>query len=195
MPARSKLDRGAARYRTLNCFYHRKITISAAAILYFCGCCYTAREMLNHHVFEQSIAIQTSAAVVEQCLTDLVLMHQWLNPALRCEPIGVWSTDLGSRSQFTIRTPVWSPSLQSTVVEREPGLIVWQFEGFFQGQDRWECRPVATGTVLLNRFEFEIPNPLVNLGFNWLAANWTQKDMQAQLKRLKQVAESLVNCG
>jgi hypothetical protein len=151
--------------------------------------------MLNHHVFEQSIAIQTSAAVVEQCLTDLVLMHQWLNPALRCEPIGVWSTDLGSRSQFTIRTPVWSPSLQSTVVEREPGLIVWQFEGFFQGQDRWECRPVATGTVLLNRFEFEIPNPLVNLGFNWLAANWTQKDMQAQLKRLKQVAESLVNCG
>jgi hypothetical protein len=151
--------------------------------------------MPNYRVFEQSIAIQASAAVVEQCLTDLVLMHRWLNPALRCEPIGVWSTDLGSRSQFAIRAPLWSPSLQSTVVEREPGLIVWQFEGFFQGQDRWECRPVAAGTVLLNRFEFEIPNPLVNLGFNWLAADWTQKDMQAQLKRLKQVAESLVNRG
>jgi hypothetical protein len=45
------------------------------------------------------------------------------------------------------------------------------------------------GTRLLNRFEFEIPNPLVSWGFNTFAASWTQNDMKAQLRRLKRVAE------
>ncbi len=83
------------------------------------------------------------------------------------------------------------PSLLSTVIERQPGLIVWDFKGFFAGQDRWECIPEEGGTRLLNRFEFEIPNPLVAFGFNQFAADWTKQDMEAQLRRLKQVAERL----
>jgi hypothetical protein len=74
-------------------------------------------------------------------------------------------------------------------VIREPGLIVWEFQGFFQGRDRWECQPSQNGTLLLNRFEFEIPNALVSWGFNTFAKNWTQNDMKAQLRRLKRVAE------
>lgn len=147
--------------------------------------------MSASQVFEQSIQIRASATNVERCLTDLTLMHRWLNPALRCEPIEQWSTALGSQSRFIIQIPYLQPTLTSVVVEREPGLIVWQFEGFFQGRDRWECQPQTQGTHLLNRFEFEIPNPLVSLGFNTFAARWTQEDMQAQLRRLKQVAESL----
>ncbi len=77
------------------------------------------------------------------------------------------------------------------VIEREPGLIVWGFDGFFVGRDRWECEPIATGTRLINRFEFEIPNPMIEFGFDRFAAAWTQADMQAQLRRFKQVAESL----
>ncbi|NET38926.1 MAG: SRPBCC family protein, partial [Cyanothece sp. SIO1E1] len=46
------------------------------------------------------------------------------------------------------------------------------------------------GTYLLNRFEFEIPSPLVRFGFNTFAASWTKQDMQAQLRRLKRVAEA-----
>ncbi len=145
--------------------------------------------MSTFQVFEQSIAITASAIIVESCLSDRILMHQWLNPALRCEPIGDWSTELGSLSRFLIQIPLWQPSLTSEVVEREPGLIVWQFTGFFQGRDRWECQPIPEGTLLLNKFEFTIPNPLVNYGFNTFAASWTKKDMQAQLRRLKQVAE------
>jgi hypothetical protein len=151
--------------------------------------------MSNCRVFEQSIAIGAKATVVEHCITDQALMHRWLNPALRCEPLGPWDTELGGRSQFLVQMPLWQPSLISTVVEREAGLIVWAFEGFFHGQDRWECRSTSTGTLLLNRFEFEMPNPLVKLGFNWFAAEWTQHDMQAQLNRLKQVAETLVLPG
>ncbi len=77
------------------------------------------------------------------------------------------------------------------MVEREPGLIVWQFEGFFKGRDRWECQPTQNGTYLLNRFEFEIPNPVISWGFNLFAAKWTKQDMQAQLRRLKRVAEEI----
>lgn len=141
--------------------------------------------------FEQSIEIKASAVVVERCFTDLELMHRWLNPILACEPIGKWSTQIGSLSRFVINTPVWKPTLRSVVVEREPGLIVWQFEGFFQGRDRWECQPTDNGTYLLNRFEFEIPNPVVSWGFNVFAAKWTKQDMQAQLRRLKRVAEEV----
>ena len=142
-------------------------------------------------VFEQSIQINASATIVERCITDQVLMHRWLNPILHCEPIGEWSTEIGSRSRFVIQIPLLQPTLNSVVLEREPGLIVWGFEGFFQGRDRWECQPSFQGTKLLNRFEFEIPNTLVSWGFNNFAANWTKNDMKAQLRRLKQVAEEI----
>ncbi|PMB18192.1 polyketide cyclase [Fischerella thermalis CCMEE 5205] len=142
-------------------------------------------------VFEQSIDINASAAVVERCISDRILMHRWLNPVLRCEPVGEWSTDVGSHSRFVIQIPLIKPTLKSTVVERKPGLIVWGFEGFFKGRDRWECQPQAKGTRLLNRFEFEIPNPLVSWGFKTFAENWTKQDMQAQLRRLKLVAEEM----
>ena len=140
-------------------------------------------------VFEQSILIRTSATIVDRCITDNVLMHKWLNPMLRCEPVGSWDISVGSRSRFIINVPFLQPSLDSVVAEREPGLIVWEFHGFFRGRDRWECQPESEGTLLLNRFEFEIPSPLIKFGFNLFAASWTKADMEAQLRRLKRVAE------
>ncbi|WP_017297665.1 SRPBCC family protein [Nodosilinea nodulosa] len=149
--------------------------------------------MSTRQVFEHSISIQAEAADVERCLTRLDLMHRWLNPILRCEPIGDWSTDVGAQSRFTIQLPLGQPTLVSTVAEREPGLIVWSFSGFFNGRDHWHYHTQRGETHLLNRFEFEIPNPWVQTGFNWFAAPWTKRDMAAQLRRLKQVAETLSN--
>jgi hypothetical protein len=52
-------------------------------------------------VFEQSIDISANATTVERCITDRALMHQWLNPALRCEPLGErWNTDPGGPDPF-----------------------------------------------------------------------------------------------
>jgi len=148
--------------------------------------------MSSRQVFEQSINIKASSTVVERCITELELMHRWLNPVLRCEPLGKeWSTELGGRSRFIIKIPLLEPTLKSTVIEREPGLIVWEFQGFFKGCDRWECQPIADGTRLLNRFEFKIPNPLVGWGFNTFAAAWTKEDMKGQLRRFKRVAEEI----
>jgi len=147
--------------------------------------------MSPYQIFEQSIQISASSTAVEQCITNLNLMHRWLNPALRCEPVGDWSTQVGSRSRFVIQVPLVQPALKSVVLEREPGLVVWGFEGFFKGRDRWECQPQEKGTYLINRFEFAIPNPVVRYGFDTFAATWTRHDMQAQLRRLKRVAEEV----
>jgi Polyketide cyclase / dehydrase and lipid transport len=140
-------------------------------------------------VFEQSIQVSASATAVEKCIIEPVLMHRWLNPALRCEPVGEWSTEVGGRSRFVIQIPLLHPTLNSVVVERKPGLIVWEFSGFFRGRDRWECLPTEQGTSLVNRFEFQIPNAIVRYGFQTFAFDWTKQDMQAQLRRLKRVAE------
>jgi hypothetical protein len=140
--------------------------------------------------FEQSIHIQATVECVDRVITDRKLMHQWLNPALRCDPVGEWTTDIGSQSRFIIQIPFLKPTLESTVIERRLGLTVWEFNGFFTGCDRWECFAENNETRLVNRFEFQIPNPLVAFGFRTFAAPWTRKDMQAQLVRLKQVAEA-----
>jgi hypothetical protein len=145
--------------------------------------------------FENTILIRATATTVERCFTEQALMQRWLHPALLCEPVGDWSTAVGSQMRFKLRVPLLRPTLLSTVLEREPGLVVWGFDGFFEGRDRWQCDPQtdATGlmTRLLNRFEFEIPNPVVQFGFKTFASAWTQADMTAQLRRLKQVAERL----
>jgi hypothetical protein len=146
--------------------------------------------MDDYQVFEQSIAISAPITWVDRTLTDRELMHRWLNPRLRCEPVGEWCTDIGAQSRFIIQVP-FSPTLNSTVVERHLGLVVWAFDGFFQGRDRWECSLEGGQTHLCNRFSFKIPNPVVDFGFQTFAAAWTRQDMQAQLMRLKAVAESL----
>jgi hypothetical protein len=147
------------------------------------------REKLSQF-FEHSISIQATVECVDRVITDRKLMHQWLNPILRCDPVGEWKTDIGSQSRFIIQIPFLKPTLASQIIERRLGLTVWEFDGFFKGRDRWECFAEAQGTRLVNRFEFQILNPLVAFGFQTFAAPWTRKDMQAQLVRLKQVAES-----
>lgn len=144
-------------------------------------------------IFEQTIQINTTAAVVERCITEPLLMQRWLNPLLSYEPIGDSSTHLGAKSRFVIQIPIIKPTLNSTIVERQPGLVVWSFDGFFKGRDRWECQPIENGTRLINRFEFEIPNPIVSWGFKVFAEQLTKEDMNAQLRRLKLVAETLTN--
>lgn len=149
----------------------------------------TLNAMNQIQEFKQSILIQASIDRVDFTITDRTLMHQWLNPALKCEPIGEWSSDVGAKSRFLLQIPILKPMLLSTVVERRLGLVVWEFSGFFVGRDRWECFPEEKGTRLVNCFEFQIPNPLVAFGFQTFAAPWTKRDMQAQLLRLKNVAE------
>jgi hypothetical protein len=145
----------------------------------------------SSQTFKHGIKIDANCGEVEKCLIDRDLMHQWLNPLLKCEPIGEWGMELGAKSRFLIDLKLWQPSLTSTVIERSPNLVVWSFEGFFVGHDRWEWLEQDQQTLLTNAFTFTIPNPLVKFGFNLFAAPLTRRDMQQQLMRFKQVAEKL----
>ena len=118
-------------------------------------------------------------------------MQRWLNPMLVCTPVGPWSTDVGSRSLFVVKVPIATLVLENRVIDRAPGLVVWEFDGFFRGIDRWECHKINTGTRLTNSFSFDIPNPLIRFGFNTFAKRLTARDMTDQLQRLKTVAEDL----
>jgi hypothetical protein len=144
-------------------------------------------------IFEQSIWIKAATDVVDRCITEQPLMAQWLNPFLSCESIGPWSVGVGSRFRFRLNVPMLRPALDCVVKERGPGLVEWEFSGFFAGTDRWECFAREDGTLLVNRFCFEIPNALVQIGFNLFAASLTRQDMMAQLQRLKTVAEQFSN--
>ncbi|MGK7912196.1 MAG: SRPBCC family protein [Synechococcus sp.] len=144
---------------------------------------------MTERQFTQSIDIAAPVDVVERCIVSEDTMAIWLNPMLTCKAVGTWSTEVGSRFRFTLNLPILAPHLDCVVQERQSGLVVWSFQGFFTGTDRWECRETHSGTRLFNQFTFEIPNPLVGIGFDLVAARLTQRDMQAQLVRLKSLAE------
>lgn len=146
---------------------------------------------MNSQIFEQSVWIDAPLSTVDRTITDQQLMHQWLNPALECTPVGEWSSDVGAESLFSIRIPLLNPTLKSKVIEREEGLVVWSFDGFFQGRDRWECSAQDQGTRLRNQFTFMAPNPVVKWGFQIFAASLTKRDMEQQLQRLKHIAEKI----
>ena len=150
---------------------------------------------MTERQFTQSVDIAAPVDVVDRCIVSEDTMAAWLNPMLKCEAIGTWSTEIGSRFRFTLKIPFLSPHLDCAVQERQAGLVVWSFQGFFTGTDRWECQELDRGTRLLNQFTFEIPNPLVRVGFDLVAARLTQRDMQAQLVRLKSLAESTAQSG
>ncbi|MBF2096754.1 MAG: SRPBCC family protein [Gloeomargaritaceae cyanobacterium C42_A2020_066] len=139
--------------------------------------------------FEQTIFISAPVAVVDAWITERERMAQWLNPLLRCEPVGVWSTAVGGRFRFCLALPGFQPSLDCVVTERQVGVIQWTFTGFFAGTDRWACTSMGDQTRLVNTFTFRIPNPLVAWGFDLVAAGLTRADMQAQLRRLKRCCE------
>lgn len=140
--------------------------------------------------FQQSIEIKASPQQVDHCLVDPELMHQWLNPLLRCEAVGSWSVTVGHDFRFILQVPLLSPTLTCRVIDRGSYWVEWQFTGFFTGSDRWECVPTESGTLLNNRFQFDIPNPWVAWGFHQTAEGWTKRDMYQQLERIKKLVET-----
>ena len=146
---------------------------------------------MTERQFTQSVDISAPIDIVDGCIVSEDTMALWLNPLLKCEAVGSWSAEVGSRFRFCLNLPLLAPHLDCVVSERQAGLVVWSFQGFFTGTDRWECQPLENGTRLLNQFTFEISNPLVRVGFDLVAARLTQRDMQAQLVRLKSLAEEL----
>ncbi len=139
-------------------------------------------------IWEQSIQINASAVVVDRCITELDLQRRWRSSP--SEPIGNWSVTVGSYSRLAIKLPWGQFDLSRIVVIREPGLVVWGFDGLLKGKDRWECRPGEQGTQVFNRWELQTNN-LMGWGWQHFYHQQIADEMVAQLMRLKYVAEEL----
>ncbi len=139
-------------------------------------------------IWEQSIQVDASAVVVDRCITELALQQRWRSG--RSEPIDNWSVAVGSYSRWLLPLPWWQLSLGRIVVIREPGLVVWGFDGLITGRDRWECCPSEQGTLVINRWEIQT-NSFIGWGWQRWNRNWINDQMVTQLMRLKYVAEEL----
>jgi Polyketide cyclase / dehydrase and lipid transport len=139
-------------------------------------------------VLEQSIQINASAVVVDRCVTDPSLQRQWLGS--NYEPMGNGSVAVGSYSRLAINLPLFHFTLSRIVIVREPGLVVWGFDGFITGRELWECRPHERGTLLVNRWELQTSN-LIGWGWHRFARQQLTDEIVTQLTRLKYVAEEI----
>jgi hypothetical protein len=146
---------------------------------------------MSKEPWERSIQINASALIVDRCLTELDLIQRWRNSLVLTLPIGDWSVAEGSRSRLFLQFSLLPITLRNVVVRREPGLIVWKFTGWLQGYDRWECQPTDRGTRLVNCWEGQMGNRWLDWWWKYFGERAWADDREAQLMRIKYVAEEL----
>jgi hypothetical protein len=144
------------------------------------------------HVQEEFVIATATIARVEAALTERSLMQRWMSPAVQFVPLaGVWSFATGTRWQLTLSGLGDLLRADYIVQERRPGLILWAFDGFWQGFDAWHWFiGRAPGEIIIqNRIEYELRVP-------GLAAIWPLTvgplmgwDARVQMQRLKEVCE------
>ncbi len=143
------------------------------------------------HVQEEFVLVQAGFARVEAVMTERPLMERWMSPAVRFQPVGSWSFAEGARWQLQLTGLGRLVEAAYIVQERRPGLILWAFDGFWEGFDAWQWMPAPkhAGTLIQNRIEYAIRIP--GLAQLWPATigplmGW---DAQVQMERLREVCE------
>jgi hypothetical protein len=145
--------------------------------------------MLTKGKWERSILIRASATVVDRCLTEWPLIRRWRNGLVTWEA-GDDPLVVGSRGRWHINHSLWPLRLGASLVQREPGLVVWQLSGGLQGLDRWECRPQEAGTQLYHCWDWHTSGGV----YRWwpvVGRLALEDDSEAQLMRIKYVAEEI----
>lgn len=131
-------------------------------------------------------------ARVGQVMTDQALMERWMSPAVVFAPLDGWRFDRGAR--WRLRLPGAGGIIEADyiVFDRREGLILWAFDGFWEGFDAWHWRPHGDGeTLIQNRIEYRLKSP--GLALIWPATvgplmGW---DADMQMRRLKHVCEEV----
>jgi hypothetical protein len=141
---------------------------------------------------EEFVVVRATLAQVEAVMTKRTLMQRWMSPAVQFAPEdGEWSFAEGSRWQLTLSGLGDLLRADYIVQERRAGLILWAFDGFWQGFDAWHWfTAAAPGQIVIqNRIEYEVRVP-------GLAALWPLTvgplmgwDARVQMHRLKEVCE------
>ena len=146
------------------------------------------------HLLEEFVVVNAAMDRVETVMTDETLMKRWMSPAVQFTPLDGWNFATGAR--WRLRLTGVGPLLEAgyLVVERRPGLILWAFDGFWEGFDAWQWLPWQGNpdqTLIHNRIEYRLRVPGLDLIWPITIAPLMKLDAQAQMVRLRQVCEEI----
>ncbi len=147
------------------------------------------------HLLEEFVVVNATMDRVETVMTDETLMKRWMSPAVQFTPLDGWNFATGAR--WRLRLTGVGPLLEAgyLVIERRPGLILWAFDGFWEGFDAWQWLPWQGNpdqTLIHNRVEYRLRVPGLDLIWPLTIAPLMKLDAQAQMVRLRQVCEETV---
>ncbi len=147
------------------------------------------------HLLEEFVVVNAAMDRVETVMTDETLMKRWMSPAVQFTPLDGWNFATGAR--WRLRLTGVGPLLEAgyLVVERRPGLILWAFDGFWEGFDAWQWLPWQGNpdqTLIHNRIEYRLRVPGLDLIWPLTIAPLMKLDAQAQMVRLRQVCEAVM---
>jgi hypothetical protein len=144
------------------------------------------------HIQEEFVVVRADLERVEAVMTERTLMERWMSPAVRFQPVDTWSFAQGARWRLQLTGLGRLIEATYIVYERRPGLILWAFDGFWEGFDAWQWMPMTgqPGTLIQNRIEYAIRIP--GLAQLWPATlgplmGW---DARVQMERLREVCEA-----
>jgi hypothetical protein len=143
------------------------------------------------HVQEEFVVVRAGMDRVEAVMTERALMQRWMSPAVQFRPLGEWGFAAGSRWRLQLTGLGRLVEADYIVYERRPGLILWAFDGFWEGFDAWQWLPAPDRqeTLIQNRIEYRILIP--GLAQLWPATlgplmGW---DARVQMERLREVCD------
>ncbi|MGQ9613884.1 MAG: SRPBCC family protein [Chloroflexus sp.] len=144
------------------------------------------------YLLEEFVVVTAPIERVERVMTDEALMKRWMSPVVQFTPLDGWQFERGVR--WRLRLTGVGPLLEAgyVVVERRPGLVLWAFDGFWEGFDAWQWLPWqerSDQTLIHNRVEYRLLVPGLDLIWPLTVAPLMKLDAQAQMGRLRQVCE------
>lgn len=125
-------------------------------------------------------------------MTDRALMERWMSPAVVFSPLDGWRFDTGAPWRMQLRGLGSLLDAGYIVADRQPGLILWAFDGFWEGFDAWHWRSLDDGrTLIQNRIEYNLRVPGLDLIWPLTIGPLMGRDADVQMQRLKRVCEQL----
>ncbi len=147
------------------------------------------------HLLEEFVVVNAAMDRVETVMTDETLMKRWMSPAVQFIPLDGWNFATGARWRLQLTGVGTLLEAGYLVVERRPGLILWAFDGFWEGFDAWQWLPWQGNpdqTLIHNRIEYRLRVPGLDLIWPLTIAPLMKLDAQAQMVRLRQVCEAVM---
>lgn len=142
------------------------------------------------HLLEEFVVVGATMARVEAVMTAREPMRRWMSSAVQFTPIDGWSFEQGARWQLHLSGLGRILEAHYIVHERRPGLILWAFDGFWEGFDAWHWLPAGPGqTLIQNRVEYTLRLPVLDLVWPSTVGPLMGWDARAQMQRLKHVCE------